>query len=336
MKKMMLGLLIGLAAGIGADRMLGAAFGSGEAAVVVGGSAASAALASSAGTPSSGLYTILDPDWARATLWDNGDAELNLYGARLNREFGLRENAYAATVIVKEAFTPKYLVKADDWRAPGNFDVLKLNHITYAQTGLYDWDQMISTFIERQRWVPVKMTYGHQEWCGNVFKEWRRWGNERSLFASSYFDGQGTQTLDLPLDDDVVPYDSLLLLLRALRLDAVTPAQEVRFPLYPSLRGSQVGPVEPVDATLTIGDRALVHLPLGDLEAVEVSLTYPTAGGESIRETYWIEASGPNRILKVEGPGEESLELQRSERLEYWRMSGDELPWFPAGVFKGE
>ena len=336
MKKMMLGLLIGLAAGIGADRMLGAAFGSGEATVVTGGSAASAALTSSADTPSSGLYTVLDPDWARATLWDDGNAELNLYGALLNREFGLREKAYAATVIVKEAFTPKYLVKADDWRAPGNFDVLKLNHITHAQTGLYDWDQMISTFIERRRWVPVKMTYGHQEWCGNVFKEWRRWGNERFLFTSSYFDGQGTQTLDLSLDDDVVPYDSLLLLLRALRLDAVTPAQEVRFPLYPSLRGSRVGPVEPVDATLTIGDRTLVHVPLGDLEAVEISLTYPTAGGESIRETYWIEASGPNRILKVEGPGEESLELQRSERLEYWRMSGDELPWFPAGVFKGE
>ena len=80
MKKIMLGLLIGLAAGIGVDRMLGAAFWSGKTAVVAGGSASSAALASSADTPSSGLYTVLDPDWARATLWDDGNAELNLYG----------------------------------------------------------------------------------------------------------------------------------------------------------------------------------------------------------------------------------------------------------------
>jgi len=322
MKKLALGIIIGLAAGLlleyaRPERGHGLE-----------------AFASATGLvpetpPTEGLYRGLDAGWAGAPLWDDGRAEVNLYEAVLNREQGPRKAAYAATVVVKEPFSPRYLVKADEPAAGGTFDVLKINYVMHARTGLYDWDEMISTFVHRLRLVPIKMTYSRQEWCGNIFKEWRRWRGQRSLFVSSYFDGQGTETIDLRLDDAVVPYDAVPLVLRALRMGEVGDSQTFTFPLYPTLRDTRVGPDAAVRATLTIGRRPIIRVPLGRFSALEVTLAYPTGRGDTAEERYWIETEPPNRILRVAGPNGEELALARSERLEYWRMTGDDVAWWP-------
>ena len=287
------------------------------------------AVAAIATTPNVGLYTMLDASWAGHSRWDDGKAEVNLYAATLRREYDLRDAAYVASIVVKETFTPEHLVKADDWSVPGNFDVLKLNDISFAETGLYNWNQMASTFVERQRWVPIKMTFSRQEWCGNVFKEWRRWRDQRSLFTSSYFDGQGTRMLELPLDDAVVPYDSLPLLLRSIRLDGEAGNRTASFSMLPSLSGSRVGPTEAVGATLTAGDAHVLQVPLGSFLAVPLVLVFADDAGAETSETYWIEQAAPNRLIKLQRGNGETMALLRSERLQYWRMTGKDFNWLP-------
>lgn len=286
--------------------------------------------------PASGLYEVLDGSWAESATWDDGRAELDLYEARIERESGLREQAYVAHVVVKEAFTPGYLVKADDWQTPGNFDVIKLNAVSYARTGLYDWHEMTSSFTVRDSLVPVKMTFGRQEWCGNVFKEWRRFGGQRWLHVSSYFDGVGTGRREHGLGDEVVPYDVLPLLLRSLRLEDLQPGHRVDFPMLPALRGRGAGPTEPLSATLTVGETGTIRVPLGEAEARELSLEFSGSEGRPVQESWWIEIARPNRLLRWEGSSGEHMALARSERLEYWRMSGGDVPWFPATVWSGE
>lgn len=286
--------------------------------------------------PDDGLYGVVDGSWAEHGLWDDGRAELDLYDARIDRESALRDQAYVAHVVVKEAFTPDLLVKADDWQTPGNFDVLKLNAVSYARTGLYDWHETTSSFVVRDSLVPVKMTFGRQEWCGNIFKEWRRFGGQRWLHVSSYFDGTGTRQREHDLADRVVPHDALPVLLRALRFDELHPGRRVDFPLLPTLRGRGAGPVEPVAATLIAGDAVTVDVPMGRFEARELSLEFEGRGGDRVQETWWIETAHPNRLLRWETDAGERMELARSERLEYWRMSGDDESWFPAAVWKRE
>lgn len=314
--------------GIGASAVAGSA--------ITGAASTSGSGAAQEAAPRDGLYSLVDPDWASAPLWDDGNAEINLYAARLEREFALRDDAYAVDIVVKEPFTPEYLVKADDFTAPGTFDVLKLNHLTHATTGMYDWNEMTSVFLERGRQVPIKAVYSRQEWCGNVFKEWRRWREQRWLSVSSYFDGAGTARVELPLGDEVVPHDALPLLLRALRFEDLEAGESVEFRLLPSLSGVRVGPTEPTPATLRVGEVEEVTVPAGTFRSVALRLEYAGARGVPAGESWWIEADEPHRPVQLHTDAGEALQLARSERLQYWRMSGDEVPWFPAELVDTE
>lgn len=46
------------------------------------------------------------------------------------------------------------------------YDVLKLNLVRDFQTGVYDYNTMVSLFVRSESFEPVKVAFASTEWCG--------------------------------------------------------------------------------------------------------------------------------------------------------------------------
>ena len=80
--------------------------------------------------------------------WHDGKAELDGYRLELSR-YGAPRPAQAVMIFVTEPFSQSKHVKLDDpSRSPGDaVDVLKLNLVRDFQTGIYDYNTMVSLFV---------------------------------------------------------------------------------------------------------------------------------------------------------------------------------------------
>jgi len=80
--------------------------------------------------------------------WGDGQAELSGYDLTFPR-YGQLRRGVAVTIFVTETFSNTLRVKADPGKHPPSdeFPVMKLNLIEDYQTGVYDYNDMTSSFV---------------------------------------------------------------------------------------------------------------------------------------------------------------------------------------------
>jgi hypothetical protein len=101
--------------------------------------------------------------------WYDGKAELDGYRLVVSR-YGENRSGTAVMVFVTEPFSESMRVKMDDADAnPGDtFTALKLNLVRDFQTGVYDYNTMVSVFARAETMEPVKVSFSSAEWCGQT------------------------------------------------------------------------------------------------------------------------------------------------------------------------
>ncbi len=271
------------------------------------------------GSPVNGsLFFQLDPRWAANHYWYQGKAEVNFYNAQEVR-YRVRRPAEVYHIIVTEKHKKDLLVKADDWRQPDLLDVFKFNNVITVPTGIYTYRQMLSLFMSRDELRAVKLTFGSQEWCGNTFKEIVDFGDRSYYDFNSYFDGEGHRRGELRLPPDVVFYDGLPVLLRALRFEV---GSNLRFQMLPTQVSNRAPLPEVETASLRVLERAPIQVPAGKSEAYAVEVKHSRGA-----DKFWFEAEFPNKMLRFERYDGALYELRKSGLLEYWRLNkpGDEV-----------
>ena len=140
--------------------------------------------------------------------WFSGKAELTAYALKQAR-YGELHKGEAVLIFVTEDFSKKKQVKLNN---PQNnpqdaIKVLKLNKTRTFNTGIYQYNMMLSSFVpidQKKHPFPLKINNSSQDWCGQTFSQLNLLKNNYTHQLLSYFESEGdnTQTLQLlPTED---------------------------------------------------------------------------------------------------------------------------------------
>ncbi len=266
--------------------------------------------------------------------WQDGKAELDGYRYTVIR-YGQERSGQAVMVFVTEPMSESKHVKVDDPRRnpADTFEALKLNFVRDFQTGIYDYNTMVSVFVRSRDFSPVKLVLSAMEWCGSVYDEMIFERRRITDVLDSYFEGEsGNRTLEQRPGG--VVEDALFIQLRSLRGGdylAAGSRRTVPFLASPFYRrlGHRAGGWSTADIErLTRGER--VRVPAGSFDC-DVYAVRPADGRQG---RFWIERAYPHRVIrwswappaKAQGrmgrDGCDSGELAGSERLAYWQLNG--------------
>ena len=254
-----------------------------------------------------------------SSYWHDGKAELDGYQLTVSR-YGQEREGYAVMIFVTEPFSESKRVKVDDqFKNPSDaFDVLKLNLVRDFQTGIYDYNTMVSVFVRSDNFDPVKVSFSSAEWCGHVYQELLLDREKvRSNYSSYFEDESGHATLDRPADG--VLEDNLFILLRGLRGDYLEPGASTKVKLLPGVFYSRVAHSELAwnDATIRRRDAfETVEVPAGKFEV----MVYDVSTGDGRTGTFHIERAYPHRVVQWELSPDVSGKLTGSDRLQYWNL----------------
>lgn len=264
--------------------------------------------------PLCGGVTIDDAFWK---TWGDGQAELSGYDLTYPR-YGQLRKGVAVTIFVSETFSNQLRVKADDGKHPpaDQYPVMKLNLIQDFQTGIYDYNNMTSTFAAltavngRPAGSPTKISFSEQEWCGHVYQQLLFDASAVRSQAHSYFDGEADQDKQLSYPVDGVSEDQLPLWARGMAAPALSPGEKRDVMLLPSLQSAR-------HAHQLL---AWKHATLSRNSAGNATEIY-SAKFEGFERKFTVEKAAPHRILRWETSDGERAELLKSTRLKYWQMN---------------
>lgn len=254
--------------------------------------------------------------------WHDGKAEMDGYVLSISR-YGQTRSGYAVMVFVTEPFSKSKRVKVNDYRKnPSDVvDVLKLNLVRDFQTGIYDYNTMVSTFVRSSDLTPVKLTFSSQEWCGQVYEELLFDPDRIRGNYFSYFEDE-SGPVDLARPEGGVTEDNLFILLRGLRGDYLEPGQSKRVDYLPGVLYSRLSHhgLAWTKATIARAENAReVAVPAGTFEVFDYTVTID--GGRT--GTFAIEAAYPHRVVEWSLDPDISGQLTGSKRLEYWKLHGE-------------
>jgi len=163
-----------------------------------------------------------ETDWLAHPTWDKGLAQVSLYDGK-DRKYGELRDSTLELITVREYFDPVKLVKTRPAQGKPVLDIMKLNITRRTRTGIYEYVQMASVFVDRKSGQLVKLSAVSSEWCGNSFALYTRRKSGASLQISSYMDDAGLSTRKLSQEPPLF-YDQLLLHFRQ-NLDTLEPGQ---------------------------------------------------------------------------------------------------------------
>lgn len=249
--------------------------------------------------------------WMADAYWRDGKAEFNVYAGTLTR-YGQAQPAEVLHILVREDFAPGALVKADDWRQPGAFPVLKLNQVLRVPTGVYVYQQMHSAFWRIGDGRLLKWSLTSNDSCGNTFKLAERRAAEddgEGCWDYRFFTywenmAEGRETVRAPAGAAAVFYDELPAWVRG--LDFSGGAGSVTVQLAPGVIGSKRDRIRFAPAT--------VHF-RSDGPGGSLVVTVEHAGG---RDEMTLEAAFPHRLREWRMADGGALTLKRSLKLPYW------------------
>jgi hypothetical protein len=254
--------------------------------------------------------------------WYDGKAELDGYRLVVSR-YGENRSGTAVMVFVTEPFSESMRVKMDDADAnPGDtFTALKLNLVRDFQTGVYDYNTMVSVFARAETMEPVKVSFSSAEWCGHVYGEmvFRPKGIRGT--TASYFEGE-SGPLDLGRPEGGVTEDELFIALRGLRTDFMAPGETRAVPYLPGMFYSRLSHRAQQWTQAVISRAAApesIKVPAGtfDVSRYDVKIADGRVG------IFYIEDAYPHRIVKWSLPPDVNGELTGSTRLQYWKTHGE-------------
>jgi len=253
--------------------------------------------------------------------WHDGKAELNGYNLTVSR-YGQDRVSHAVMIYVTEPFSGSKRVKVDDptKKPDDTFDALKLNLIRDFQTGIYDYNTMVSVFVRSENFKPVKVTFTSAEWCGHVYSELLFDATKvRSSFFSYFEDESATRVLPRPAGG--VSEDNLFILLRGLRGDYLEPGQSKSVDYLPGVFFSRLSHTKLNWTKATISRRSStekVAVPAGEYDVIVYDVSI-----DERRGVFFVENAYPHRIIRWELAPDVKGELTGSKRLAYWRLNND-------------
>lgn len=257
-----------------------------------------------------------------STWWQDGKAELDGYKLQVSR-YGQTRQGHAVMIYVTEPFSETKRVKVNDHRKnpDDTFEALKLNLVRDFQTGIYDYNTMVSTFVRSSNFDPVKVTFTSAEWCGHVYQElaFDR-GAVRGSYYSYFEDESGDFVLDRPKGG--VAEDNLFIMLRGLRGDYLAPGGTKKVDYLPGVFFARLShrPLEWTRATISrANENRSVTVPAGTFDAMVY--TVDIDGGR--RGEFYVESAYPHRIVKWSLAPDLEGELAGTKRLAYWSLNGE-------------
>lgn len=245
--------------------------------------------------------------WMRSDYWTDGKAEFNIYEAALVRYGQPRPGSEVIHILVRESFAPDSLVKADDWRQPGSYPVLKLNQILRVPTGLYVYQQMHSAFWSVDTARLIKATLTSNDSCGNTFKLIERRGDDLVHEWETYWQGMvsGSETIRRPANGYF--HEELPVLVRMIDFSGAPAAIPIR--LAPDMINSKRDDIRFRDAVL-------------DVERADGAGTIRvTARGEHGTDVFTLGAEFPHLLLSWERADGGHLRLTDSLKVDYWNFN---------------
>lgn len=266
---------------------------------------------------------VAQPQFDRT--WYDGKAELDGYELVVSR-YGENRNASAVMIFVTEPFSESQHVKLDDATAnpKDTFTALKLNLVRDFQTGIYDYDTMVSLFVRAESMAPVKLTFSSMEWCGQVYSEMIFGRNEIRGTYASYFEGEsGPIVMGRPPAG--VTEDELFVALRGLHEDYLAAGESTVVPYLPGVFYTRLTHHRLAWTQATIARAARnesLTVPAGTFEVMR----YDVHIADGRNGIFYIESAYPHRIVKWSLPPDVDGQLTGSARLEYWKLhaEGDE------------
>jgi len=254
--------------------------------------------------------------------WRDGQAELDGYRLVISR-YGQDRTGTAVMIFVTEPFSESKRVKEE--RPPSDpkdiIDVLKLNLVRDFQTGIYDYNTMVSVFVRTATMEPVKVSFSSAEWCGHVYSEMIIQPKEiRGSYFSYFEDESGPIALGRPAGG--MMEDELFVALRGLRQEFLAPGESRAVPYLPGVLFSRLShhSLEWTQATITrAGAPESVTVSAGSFTVVR----YDVHVADGRAGVFLIEAAYPHRIIKWSLPPDVSGELAGSKRLAYWKLHGE-------------
>jgi hypothetical protein len=253
--------------------------------------------------------------------WGDGQAEMAAYDLTMPR-YGQPRAGAAVTIFVTEPFSKSLRVKADPGKHPASDEtpVMKLNLVRDYPTGVYDYNEMLSAFVDVPSGLPLKISFSRQEWCGHIYQQVLFDPAKIRVTSHSYFDGEADQQLEMPLPKDAIAEDALLLIARGFAKPSLAAGETRTVRLMNALgtlKGKE-GPVQFIEAKLARSAKPVkVTVPAGTFDADLWTATLGSAGKREV----WVERGGEGRILKWQSSTGEKAELIRSARMKYWELN---------------
>lgn len=265
------------------------------------------------------------------SFWHDGKAELDGYFYTVTR-YGQRRRGQCVAIFVTEPFGESKRVKVDDpAKDPKDaFDALKLNLVRDFQTGIYDYNTMVSTFVRSATFDPMKVSFSSAEWCGHVYEELLfdpGWIRERFF---SYFEGESASG-EIESPRGGVAEDNLFILLRGLRGGFLRPGERRRAPFLAGAfyRRLTHQPLRWSSAEIErVAAPQRVSVPAGAF----ATILYVVRTAEGREGRIHIERAYPHRVVQWEwklnrspatpriADGLDAGKLTGSRRLEYWKL----------------
>ena len=262
-----------------------------------------------------------------SSVWHDGQAEVAGYRWSGTR-YGQIRQGEAVAILVTEPFSLSEGVKADR-PTPGGDTVgaLKLNLVRDFQTGIYDYNTMVSCFLREDDLSLIRQTFTSAEWCGHVFESARVDGKKLDIDLDSYFQGESAE-LRLPYQGGLVG-EQLFVWLRGLHGAPIGPGETADFAYLPEAFDRRMRHRSIAWETLRVTrDPAprTVKLPAGSFSAD----TYRASCSDGRVLIAQVEAAAPYRLLSWawsrSGEILDKGELTGSRRIRYWeeKAQGDE------------
>ena len=260
-------------------------------------------------------------------VWGDGFAEVSTYELVMPR-YGEPRDGESIMIFVSETFSDSQRVKADPGRHPkaDEFPVMKLNWQKNFQTGIYDYSEMLSSFLGigaiggRPPGTLTKLTFSRQEWCGQMFAQALFDPTRIRVSGSSYFDGDADLSQTLALQPEGISEDGLAFWARGMAAPFLKPGESRDVPFLTSLRSARDAHQPLAWSRINLTRNATLQkleTPVGEFEVETFSAQL--ANGKGF--VFFVEKDSPYRIIRWQFTSGEAAELIASERVKYWELN---------------
>ena len=260
-------------------------------------------------------------------VWGDGFAEVSTYELVMPR-YGEPRDGESIMIFVSETFSDSKRVKADPGRHPkaDEFPVMKLNWQKNFQTGIYDYSEMLSSFLGlgaiggRPPGTLTKLTFSRQEWCGQMFAQVLFDPSRIRVSGSSYFDGDADLSQTLELQPEGISEDGLAFWARGMAAPFLKPGESRDVPFLTSLRSARDAHQPLAWSRINLTRNATLQkleTPAGEFEVETFSAQL--ANGKGF--VFFVEKDSPYRIIRWQYTSGEAAELIASERVKYWELN---------------